>query len=39
MSGEIDMGEYLTASFNAKKRIYPIEQQPIRVPSGRPQSS
>lgn len=39
LSGKIDLGEYLTAEFDAKKRVYEVEQRPIPVPGGRPQAS
>jgi D-glucosaminate-6-phosphate ammonia-lyase len=39
MSGNIDMGEYITAKFTAKKYTNPGRRTPIVVPSGRPQAS
>jgi hypothetical protein len=39
MSGDIDLGEYITAKFTAKKYTYPERRQRINVPVGRPLSS
>jgi seryl-tRNA(Sec) selenium transferase len=39
MSGDIHMGEYLTATFTAKKYVYPEMRNPIVVPIGPPLSS
>ncbi|QNF35377.1 PLP-dependent transferase [Adhaeribacter swui] len=39
MSGDIHMGEYLTAKFTAKRYMYPNSQQTIFVPIGPPLSS
>jgi D-glucosaminate-6-phosphate ammonia-lyase len=39
MTGDIDMGEYITAKFTAKKHTYPQARQVINVPVGRPLSS
>jgi len=39
MSGDIDMGEYITAKFTAKKYTYPQRRQAINVPVGRPLAS
>jgi len=39
MSGEVDMGEYLTAKFTAQKHRYPTGPTPIVVPTGPPQAS
>ena len=39
MAGEIDMGEYVTAKFSAKKASYPKMRQRINIPAGRPLST
>lgn len=39
ISGQIDMDEYLTARFTAKRYAYSAEPTPIRVPTGPPQAS
>lgn len=39
ISGDVHMGEYLTATFTAKKFTYPQMRQPIVVPVGPPLSS
>jgi len=39
MSGDVDMGEYLTAKFTAQKHRYPTGPTPIVVPTGPPQAS
>ena len=39
MSGNVDMGEYLTAKFTAKRYAYPTGPTPIVVPTGPPQAS
>ncbi|WP_026461548.1 aminotransferase class V-fold PLP-dependent enzyme [Adhaeribacter aquaticus] len=39
MTGDIHMGEYLTAKFTAKKYTYPTMHEPIMVPVGPPLSS
>jgi hypothetical protein len=39
MTGEIDMGEYVTAKFTAKKHLVPADKRPVVVPNGRPQAS
>ena len=39
MTGDIDMGEYITAKFTAKKYTYPERRQAINIPTGRPLSS
>jgi len=39
MSGNLDMGEYLTGKFTAKRFIYPTGPTPIVVPTGPPQAS
>ncbi|GAB3809100.1 hypothetical protein GCM10028819_49620 [Spirosoma humi] len=39
ITGEIDMVEYVTAKFTAKKLAYPTARQRINVPSGRPFST
>lgn len=36
ISGPIYMGEYLNATFTAKRHAYSMPRSPIRVPSGRP---
>lgn len=36
VSGRLFMGEYLDASFTAKRHIYPEDRQPILVPGGPP---
>jgi len=36
MAGKIHMGEYLTASFTAKRHDYPSTNRPIVVPNGPP---
>jgi seryl-tRNA(Sec) selenium transferase len=39
MSGNLDMGEYLTGKFTAKRYNYPTGPTPIVVPTGPPQAS
>jgi hypothetical protein len=39
MSGDIDLGEYITAKFTAKRYTYPQSRQKINVPVTRPLSS
>ena len=36
VTGPIYMGEYLNATFTAKRHAYSASRSPIRVPSGRP---
>jgi D-glucosaminate-6-phosphate ammonia-lyase len=39
MSGNVDMGEYITAKFTAKRSVNPARRTPIVIPNGRPQAS
>lgn len=39
ISGNIDLHEFLTAKFTAKKHVFPLSKNPINVPNARPQSS
>jgi len=39
MSGNIDMGEFITAKFTAKRSTNPARRTPIVIPNGRPQAS
>jgi hypothetical protein len=39
ITGEMDMDEYLTGKFTAKRYAYPTGPTPIRVPTGPPQAS
>ena len=39
ISGDLDMGEYLTGKFTARRYIYPTGPTPIVVPTGPPQAS
>ncbi|CAG5002214.1 hypothetical protein DYBT9275_02840 [Dyadobacter sp. CECT 9275] len=39
ITGEIDMVEYVTAKFTAKKTAYPTGRQRINIPAGRPLST
>jgi seryl-tRNA(Sec) selenium transferase len=39
ITGEMDMDEYLTGRFTAKRYAYPTGPTPIRVPTGPPQAS
>jgi seryl-tRNA(Sec) selenium transferase len=39
MKGDLDMGEYITASFTAKKHIYHLEKEKVIIPDGRVQAS
>ena len=39
ISGHMDMDEYLTGKFTAKRYVYPTGPTPIRVPKGPPQAS
>jgi D-glucosaminate-6-phosphate ammonia-lyase len=39
ITGEIDMVEYVTAKFTAKKAAYPTNRQRINIPAGRPLST
>lgn len=36
ISGDVYMGEYLTASFSGERHSYPNNRRPIKVPSGPP---
>ena len=36
ISGPVYMGEYLNATFTAKRHTYPATRSPVRVPAGRP---
>ncbi len=39
ITGDIDLGEYVTAKFVAKKHVFPAEKRPVVIPNGRPQAS
>jgi hypothetical protein len=36
LAGSIHMGEYLTATFTAKKHVYPAQRTRVVVPKGPP---